>query len=126
MTEADEKGEKHVILCQVMLGEMERIEAGSEQFKPSSGDYDSGVDDLQNPRFYVVWSENINQTILPEFIVSFTSSHHQPGTKFKFIHVFHLFYLQKCSRLPKLYFLSMRRIKKSSCSGSESVFPQII
>lgn len=86
MTEADEKGEKHVILCQVMLGEMERIEAGSEQFKPSSEEYDSGVDDLQNPRFYVVWRENMNQTILPEFVVSFKSLDHQPGTNFAEIH----------------------------------------
>lgn len=70
---ADHNGEKHVILCRVIMGNIEKIDAGSLQFHPSSEKYDCGVDDLSNPRRHIVWSTHMNLNILPEYVVSFTS-----------------------------------------------------
>ncbi|XP_059631192.1 probable inactive poly [ADP-ribose] polymerase SRO1 isoform X2 [Cornus florida] len=74
LSEADDNGEKHVILCRVILGKCEKVEAGSRQLYPSSEDFDTGVDDLQNPKWYVVWCANMNSHILPECVVSYKSS----------------------------------------------------
>ncbi|KAI3460106.1 hypothetical protein Pfo_016769 [Paulownia fortunei] len=71
LSEIDENGEKHVILCRVILGKCEKVEAGSQQLYPSSVDYDTGVDDLNNPRWYTVWHANMNTHILPECVVSY-------------------------------------------------------
>ncbi|EOA35496.1 hypothetical protein CARUB_v10020702mg [Capsella rubella] len=71
--EGDEEGTKHVLLCRVILGKPEQIVAGSKQFQPSSYRFDSGVDNLENPRKYVIWSSNMNSHILPTYIVSFKS-----------------------------------------------------
>eukprot|EP00268_Persea_americana_P024383 TRINITY_DN237_c3_g1_i1.p1 TRINITY_DN237_c3_g1~~TRINITY_DN237_c3_g1_i1.p1 ORF type:complete len:508 (+),score=70.88 TRINITY_DN237_c3_g1_i1:97-1620(+) len=76
---ADGNGENHVILCRVILGKTEKIDAGSLQFHRSSEEYDCGVDDLVNPRWYIVWSTHMNQYILPEYVVSFKSSDQLPG-----------------------------------------------
>ncbi|XAR48458.1 NAD(+) ADP-ribosyltransferase [Bertholletia excelsa] len=79
ISEADENGEKHVLLCRVILGRCEKVEAGSRQMYPSSLDFDTGVDDLDNPKLYVVWCANMNSHILPECIVSYKSSNHRTG-----------------------------------------------
>ena len=50
---------------------MEPLGLGSRQFHPSSNDYDNGVDDVQSPRYYIVWNMNVNTHIYPEFVVSF-------------------------------------------------------
>ncbi|PIN21095.1 NAD(+) ADP-ribosyltransferase [Handroanthus impetiginosus] len=71
LSEIDENGEKHVILCRVILGKCEKVEAGSERSYPSSVEYDTGVDDLNNPRWYTVWHSNMNTHILPECVVSY-------------------------------------------------------
>lgn len=71
LAQADENGEAHIVLCRVLIGRPETIPAGSSQFHPSSDDYDSAVDNMQNPRWYVVWSTDMNTRILPEYIVSF-------------------------------------------------------
>ncbi|XP_057773461.1 probable inactive poly [ADP-ribose] polymerase SRO3 [Salvia miltiorrhiza] len=71
LAEVDENGEKHVILCRVILGKCEKVEAGSLQSYPSSVEYDTGVDDLNNPRWYTVWHGNMNTHILPECVVSY-------------------------------------------------------
>ncbi|KAA8533905.1 hypothetical protein F0562_031422 [Nyssa sinensis] len=68
----DENGVRHMIFCRVIMGNMELIHPGSEQFHPTSEDFDSGVDDLQNPRHYIVWNMNMNTHIYPEYVVSFT------------------------------------------------------
>ncbi|CAN0892967.1 Probable inactive poly [ADP-ribose] polymerase SRO2 [Linum grandiflorum] len=68
---ADENGNKHLLLCRVLLGKVEAIAAGSNQSAPSSVDYDSGVDDLTKPRKYIVWSSFMNSHIFPAFIISF-------------------------------------------------------
>lgn len=71
LSEIDENGEKHVILCRVILGKCEKVEAGSQQYYPSSVEYDTGVDDLNNPRWYTVWHCNMNTHIVPECVVSY-------------------------------------------------------
>lgn len=59
------------MLCRVILGKMEQISEGSKQFHPSSEEFDSGVDNLADPRRYIIWSSYMNSHILPTFIVSF-------------------------------------------------------
>ncbi|XP_015072802.1 probable inactive poly [ADP-ribose] polymerase SRO2 [Solanum pennellii] len=53
MSDIDENGEKHTVLCQFILGNSEKVELGSKQLFPSSADFDTGVDDLTNPKVYV-------------------------------------------------------------------------
>ncbi|XP_077230308.1 inactive poly [ADP-ribose] polymerase RCD1-like isoform X2 [Tasmannia lanceolata] len=67
----DENGIQHMLLCRIIMGSMERVQPGSEQFHPISDDFDSGVDDLQSPKHYVIWNNHMNTHILPEYIVSF-------------------------------------------------------
>ncbi|XP_043694750.1 inactive poly [ADP-ribose] polymerase RCD1-like isoform X2 [Telopea speciosissima] len=69
--DVDEKGVRHMVLCRVIMGNMELVHPGSEQFHPSSENFDSGVDDLQNPKHYIVWNMNMNTHIYPEYVVSF-------------------------------------------------------
>ncbi|CAG7904272.1 unnamed protein product [Brassica rapa] len=71
--EADEEGIEHLLLCRLILGKPERVIAGSKQTYPSSSEYDCGVDNLENPRKYVIWSCNMNSYILPSHVVSFKS-----------------------------------------------------
>lgn len=67
----DENGEKHIILCKVILGKCEKIDSGSRQSHPSSVEYDTGVDDLTSPKWYTVWYVNMNTHIVPECVVSY-------------------------------------------------------
>ncbi|XP_042514511.1 inactive poly [ADP-ribose] polymerase RCD1 isoform X2 [Macadamia integrifolia] len=69
--DVDEKGLRHMVLCRVIMGNMELVHPGSEQFHPSSENFDSGVDDLQDPKHYIVWKMNMNTHIYPEYVVSF-------------------------------------------------------
>ncbi|KAK1402854.1 hypothetical protein POM88_002459 [Heracleum sosnowskyi] len=62
---------RHILLCRVILGKTEQICAGSEQFQPSSEEFDIGVDNLEEPKKYIVWSCYMNFHILPLFVVSF-------------------------------------------------------
>ncbi|KAL1814008.1 hypothetical protein ACET3Z_024073 [Daucus carota] len=64
-------GENHVILCRLILGKCEKVQAGSQQLYPSSPEFDTGVDDVSNPKWYIVWGANMNTHILPECIVSY-------------------------------------------------------
>lgn len=68
---ADENGVRHLLLCRVILGKMEVVPPGSEQWHPSSEEFDSGVDDSVSPRKYIMWSTNMNTHILPQYVVSF-------------------------------------------------------
>lgn len=56
------------------MGNMELVHPGSCQCYPSSEDFDSGVDDLQNPKHYTIWNMNMNTHIYPEYVVSFKIS----------------------------------------------------
>ncbi|KAK7309747.1 hypothetical protein RJT34_06722 [Clitoria ternatea] len=67
----DENEIRHMVLCRVIMGNMEILCRGTNQFHPSSCEYDNGVDDIQCPRYYVVWNMNMNTHIYPEFVVSF-------------------------------------------------------
>lgn len=67
----DEDGLRHVLLCRVVLGNMEEIPFGSQQTHPSAKVYDSGVDNILSPKKYIVWSANMNTHILPEYVISF-------------------------------------------------------
>lgn len=74
-SDIDKNGEQHMVLCRVILGNVERVPLGSHQFHPSCEKFDSGVDDLTNPKCYIIWSTHMNMHILPEYIVSFKVPH---------------------------------------------------
>lgn len=79
LSEGDSNGEKHVILCRVLLGKCEKVEAGSQQMYPSSVEFDTGVDNLKNPKWFVVWGANVNTHIIPRFVVSYRPSNSSLG-----------------------------------------------
>ncbi|KAK8923507.1 putative inactive poly [ADP-ribose] polymerase SRO1 [Platanthera zijinensis] len=81
LSEADEDGERHVMLCRIIMGNSEKVEAGSSQDHPSNEGFDSGIDDPVNPKWYVVWNTNMNTHIIPEYVVSFKSSSHSSGQR---------------------------------------------
>ncbi|XP_056174518.1 inactive poly [ADP-ribose] polymerase RCD1-like isoform X1 [Syzygium oleosum] len=69
--DVDENGVRHMVLCRVIMGNMEVVHPGSTQCYPSGEGFDNGVDDLQNPTRYVVWTMNMNTHIYPEYVISF-------------------------------------------------------
>ncbi|CAL5441973.1 unnamed protein product [Camellia sinensis] len=73
--DVDENGIQHMVFCLVILGNMELVHPGSRQFHPTSENFDSGVDDLQNPSHYIVWNMNMITHIYLEYVVSFKMSH---------------------------------------------------
>ncbi|KAL5725140.1 hypothetical protein ACHQM5_008319 [Ranunculus cassubicifolius] len=75
----DEDGLRHVVLCRVILGNMEEILPGSDQCYPSGKIYDSGVDNILAPNKYIIWSTNMNTHILPEYVVSFKVARPAPS-----------------------------------------------
>ncbi|KAL7246530.1 hypothetical protein ACSBR2_001591 [Camellia fascicularis] len=75
----DEDGLRHVLLCRVILGNTELVHLGSEQYHPSSKQFDSGVDNLGSPKKYIVWSTHMNTHILPEYIISFRVTYPSTG-----------------------------------------------
>ncbi|KAK8958396.1 putative inactive poly [ADP-ribose] polymerase SRO1 [Platanthera guangdongensis] len=81
LSEADEDGERHVMLCRIIMGNSEKVEAGSKQDRPSNEGFDSGIDDPVNPKWYVVWNTNMNKHIIPVYLVSFKSSSHSSGER---------------------------------------------
>ncbi|WVZ12261.1 hypothetical protein V8G54_016791 [Vigna mungo] len=68
----DSDGVRYLLLCSVIMGKTEVVPRGSNQRRPSSEEYDSGVDDLSAPKEYVIWSNRINTHVLPEYVLSFT------------------------------------------------------
>ncbi|XP_057819437.2 probable inactive poly [ADP-ribose] polymerase SRO5 [Cryptomeria japonica] len=70
-SDVDENGEQHMVLCRVILGNTELVRSGSQQCHPTNEEFDTGIDDLTNPRRYIVWSTHMNTHILPEYVVSF-------------------------------------------------------
>ncbi|XP_071731680.1 probable inactive poly [ADP-ribose] polymerase SRO5 isoform X2 [Rutidosis leptorrhynchoides] len=69
----DGDGMKHILLCRVLLGKTELVNRGSTQCYPSSDEIQTGVDDLISPKKYIVWASQMNTSILPEFVISFTT-----------------------------------------------------
>ncbi|KHN38948.1 Inactive poly [ADP-ribose] polymerase RCD1 [Glycine soja] len=77
--DVDENGVRHLALCRVIMGNMEILRPGTDQFHPSSCEYDNGVDAIECPQYYVVWNMNMNTHIYPEFVVSFKVSSDAEG-----------------------------------------------
>lgn len=69
--DVDENGLKHMVLCRVILGNQEVLQIGSKQFHATHHSFDTGVDDLQNPNFYIIWNMDINTHIFPECTITF-------------------------------------------------------
>nr|GMD91350.1 probable inactive poly [ADP-ribose] polymerase SRO3 [Ipomoea batatas] len=74
--QVDENGEKHLVLCQVILGKCEKIEVGSLQLSHSRMDFDTGVDDLNNPQWYGVLRANY---VIPGAVISYRPANVVPG-----------------------------------------------
>ncbi|CAN1256557.1 Inactive poly [ADP-ribose] polymerase RCD1 [Linum perenne] len=72
--DVDENGTRHLVFCRVIMGNMEPLQHGSRMFHPSSEKFDNGVDDLQNPKQFIVWNMNANTHVFPEFVLSFKVS----------------------------------------------------
>lgn len=63
---------------------MEEVRFGSKQFKPSSSEFDSGVDNLSKPTRFIIWEAYMNSRIFPSYVVSFrTLNSRGKGTKKK-------------------------------------------
>ncbi|CAN6320830.1 unnamed protein product [Urochloa humidicola] len=78
LAKTDGNGETHIVLCRVLMGRPEAVTAGSSQSRPSSDDYDSAVDKLESPQWYVIWNKDMNTRVLPEYVVSFKCPKLQP------------------------------------------------
>uniref|UniRef100_A0A161ZRA3 Uncharacterized protein n=1 Tax=Daucus carota subsp. sativus TaxID=79200 RepID=A0A161ZRA3_DAUCS len=74
----DDDGLRYLLLCRVLLGRVELVRPGSQQYHPSSSEFDSGVDSLECPKKIIVWANQMNTHIMPEFLVTFTA---QPCSK---------------------------------------------
>uniref|UniRef100_A0A1S2YA82 Probable inactive poly [ADP-ribose] polymerase SRO3 n=1 Tax=Cicer arietinum TaxID=3827 RepID=A0A1S2YA82_CICAR len=72
--EMDKESEKHVILCRVVLGNVERVDLECHQSRCSRVEYDTGSNDPNNPNWYVVWANDINKRILPVYVVTCKTS----------------------------------------------------
>ncbi|KAL3649623.1 hypothetical protein CASFOL_006026 [Castilleja foliolosa] len=72
--DVDENDTRHMVLCCVIMGNVEPLRCGSDQFLPNSEEFDSGVDRLENPNLYVVWNMNMNSHIYAECVVSFRAT----------------------------------------------------
>ena len=46
-SDVDENGLQHIVSCRVIMGNMEQVRPGSQQFHSSSEHCDSGVDDIK-------------------------------------------------------------------------------
>ncbi|WVZ61334.1 hypothetical protein U9M48_011232 [Paspalum notatum var. saurae] len=64
-----EDGIIRMMLCRVIMGNVEVILPGSKQFQPTNENFDSGVDDLQNPKRYIIWDANVHKHIYAEYAV---------------------------------------------------------
>ncbi|KAI4986852.1 hypothetical protein ZWY2020_019482 [Hordeum vulgare] len=68
-SDIDENGIMRMMLCRVIMGNVEVVLPGSKQFQPTNGTFDSGVDDLQRPKHYVIWDANVHRHIYAEYAV---------------------------------------------------------
>ncbi|XP_073127897.1 probable inactive poly [ADP-ribose] polymerase SRO1 [Henckelia pumila] len=69
--DSDENDTRNMVLCRVIMGNMERIHLGSAQYHPSDEHFDSGVDNLEDPKQYIIWNMNMHSHIFPESVISF-------------------------------------------------------
>ncbi|XP_078182492.1 inactive poly [ADP-ribose] polymerase RCD1-like isoform X2 [Carex rostrata] len=66
----EEDGLIRMILCRVIMGNMEPLVLNSKQFQPTNDTFDGGVDNLQSPNYYVIWDTDLEKRILPEYVVT--------------------------------------------------------
>lgn len=66
----EEGGLIRMILCRVIMGNMEPLVLNSKQFQPTNDTFDGGVDNLQSPNYYVIWDTDLEKRILPEYVVT--------------------------------------------------------
>ncbi|CAH8357995.1 unnamed protein product [Eruca vesicaria subsp. sativa] len=67
-----ENGVRHMVLCRVIMGNMEPLGNGDRaQFFTGGEKYDNGVDNVLSPKHYLVWNMNVNTHVYPELVVSF-------------------------------------------------------
>ncbi|XP_073312949.1 probable inactive poly [ADP-ribose] polymerase SRO1 [Primulina huaijiensis] len=69
--DSDENDTRNMVLCRVIMGNMEHVRLGSTQFHPSDENFDSGVDNLEDPKHYIIWNMNMHSHIFPESVISF-------------------------------------------------------
>lgn len=69
-SDADENSIIRMVLCRVIMGNVEVVKQGSKQTRPSNSNFDSGVDDVTNPKHYVIWDMHVNTRVFPEFVVA--------------------------------------------------------
>ncbi|XP_020574604.1 inactive poly [ADP-ribose] polymerase RCD1-like isoform X2 [Phalaenopsis equestris] len=69
--DVDENGLSYMMLCRVIMGNVELVYPGSKQFQPSNENFDSGVDDFRAPKHYVIWDMNVLTHIYPECVLTF-------------------------------------------------------
>lgn len=77
---ADADGLRHLVVCRVILGSAEVVHPGSGQTGPSSGDFDSGADNLQSPTKYIIWYPDVKTNILPLYTLSVKLDLHSGST----------------------------------------------
>ncbi|KAJ4805794.1 WWE protein-protein interaction domain protein family [Rhynchospora pubera] len=65
-----EGGLIRMILCRVIMGNVEPLVLNSKQFQPTNDTFDGGVDNLQSPKYYVIWGNDLEKRILPEYVVT--------------------------------------------------------
>ncbi|KAL3625386.1 hypothetical protein CASFOL_030840 [Castilleja foliolosa] len=71
---ADEDGVRYMLVCRVILGNMEVISPFPGQNEPSSLAFDSGVDNNLYPKKYILWATRMNTHILPDYVVTFRTT----------------------------------------------------
>lgn len=66
----EEVGLIRMILCRVIMGNVEPLVLNSKQFQPTNDTFDSGADNIQSPNCYVIWDTDLEKRILPEYVVT--------------------------------------------------------
>ncbi|XP_042408381.1 inactive poly [ADP-ribose] polymerase RCD1-like [Zingiber officinale] len=69
--DVDKNGATHLMLCRIVMGNVELINSGSEQSHPTNDNFDTGIDNLQKPKHYIIWDINMNTHIYAEYVVTF-------------------------------------------------------
>ena len=62
-----------------MLGSVEKVHLEFPQTSASREEFDTGSDNPNNPKWYVVWNTDMNKRILPVCIVSCKTAAVVPG-----------------------------------------------
>jgi hypothetical protein len=105
-----EVGLIRMVLCQVIMGNVEPLVLNSKQWQPTNDNFDSGVDNLQSPNYYVIWDTDLEKRILPQYVVTIKMPKKAEGTKVCFfvcslqfsrivlvLNVFHLLLILTCA-----------------------------